>query len=113
MNAPDKTVLGFIDHFKGSERTFLHGCCYWFAHILQERFYAEYSVDIKYEPVEGHFITKINNRFYDIRGDVTELYRGKPMYDLYELNHDDNKYFRHLMRDCRDFKDPEDDLQGT
>lgn len=105
-----KTVLAFIARFKGSEQTFLHGCCYWFAHILWERFYAEYSVDIKYEPVQGHFITKINNRFYDIRGDVTELYRGKPMYDLYELNHDDNRYFRHLMRDCRDFVEVEDDV---
>ena len=103
-----KTVLDFIARFKGSEMVFLHGCCYWFAHILQERFYAEHSVDIKYEPVEGHFITKIGNRFYDIRGDVTELYRGKPMYDLYEMNHNDNKYFRHLMRDCRDFKEVDD-----
>lgn len=112
MNVPDKTILGFIACFKGSERTFLHGCCYWFAHILWERFDAEYSVDIKYEPVQGHFITKINNRFYDIRGDVTELYRGKPMYDLYELNHNDNKYFQRLMRDCRDFIDPRDSLQA-
>ena len=103
MKKTGNYILDFIARFKGSEEVFLHGCCYWFAKILSERFYLREGAEIKYEPVEGHFVTKINNRFYDVRGDVTELYRGKPMYDMYELHRDDCKLYNHLMRDCRDF----------
>ena len=63
-----------------------------------------------YEPVEGHFITKINNHFYDIRGDVTELYLGKPMYEMYDMIKSNPKMYNHLMRDCRDFEEVEDDV---
>lgn len=59
------------------EDTFLNGYCYWFANMLHGVFAGE----IFYEPVEGHFVTKINERFYDIRGDVTERYIGKEMYN--------------------------------
>ena len=44
-----------------------------------------------------------------MRGDVTELYRGKPMYDMDELAYEDSTMYRHLMRDCRDFEEVEDD----
>ncbi len=102
-------ILKFISRFHGSEYVFLHGCCYWFADILEERFWSEYRATIMYEPVEGHFITKIGNRFYDVRGDVTELYRGKPMYVLEELGNEEPKLYNRLMRDCRDFEEAKDD----
>lgn len=100
-------ITRFIERFRGSEDVFLHGCCYWFAHILDYRFDMECDTVIMYEPVEGHFVTKIDNHYYDVRGDVTELYRGKPMYDIYELHHEDSKLYDRLMRDCRDFKEDE------
>ena len=109
MADASKVILAFITRFKGSEEVFLHGCCYWFAYILDYRFYLEYSTAIMYEPVEGHFITRIGNRFYDVRGDVTELYRGKPMYDVEQLRKENSKMYRHLMRDCRDFEEVKDD----
>lgn len=110
MRTADRDILDFIARFKGSEEVFLHGCCYWFARILEQRFYFDgYVVEIKYEPVEGHFIAKIRNRFYDVRGDVTEEYRGKPMYDLHELRREDSSMYRHLMRDCRDFREAGED----
>ena len=59
------------------EDTFLNGYCYWFAHMIQSVFAGE----ILYEPVECHFICKIKDRFYDIRGDVTEQYIDKELYD--------------------------------
>ena len=102
-------ILNFIARFKGSEDTFLHGCCYWFAHILETEFLFTGAVTIMYEPVEGHFITRIGNRFYDVRGDVTEKYRGKPMYDMDELAYENGTMYQHLMRDCRDFEEVEDD----
>jgi hypothetical protein len=96
-------IMQFISRFAGSEDVFLHGCCYWFARILEERFLHRFELHIKYEPVEGHFVIWIHGRYYDVRGDVTEMYRGKPMYDLDELEKEDNKMYKRLMRDCRDF----------
>lgn len=60
---PRDEVLAFIRHFEGARETFLHGCCYWFAHILSERFWLRENVVILYEPVEGHFITQIGGRY--------------------------------------------------
>ena len=105
MSYDKNTILRFIAHFKGSEDTFLNGCCYWFSVILYDRFFSERVVEIYYEPVEGHFITKIDNRYYDVRGDVTELYRGKPMYNMYEMHQNDVRMYERLMRDCRDFRE--------
>ena len=102
-------ILNFIGRFHGSEYVFLHGCCFWFAHILETEFLSTGAVTIMYEPVEGHFITRIGNRYYDIRGDITELYRGKPMYNMDELACEDSSHYRRLMRDCRDFEEAEND----
>lgn len=52
--------------------TFTGGYCYWFAVILSERFVGSH---IQYDPIEGHFVTEIGGRLYDIRGDVTEQYQ--------------------------------------
>lgn len=72
-------VLYFISKFKSYEKdevlekTFLKGYCYQFAIILKDRFDGE----ILYEPIEGHFVTMIGDKLYDIRGDVTSLYKDK------------------------------------
>lgn len=77
-------IEDFIEKFKQFEQnnvlldTFTGGFCYWFAVILAERFSGG---QILYEPVEGHFVTRIASRYYDIRGDVTEQYEGKEFYD--------------------------------
>lgn len=99
-----QTILNFIDRFHGSENVFLHGCCYWFAEILTQRF-ENYKPVMLHEPVEGHFVTKINTNLYDVRGDVTDLYAGHTLDDVAEMGHSE---YAHLMRDCRDFIDPED-----
>lgn len=105
-------ILRFIERFKGSEDVFLHGCCYWFARILWERFHSQvYSATIVYESVEGHFLTEIRTdfyakpRFFDIRGDVTDLYAGKSssMNSVGYLEIMAPEYYSHLMMDCRDF----------
>ena len=94
-------VLRFIAKFHGSEDVFLNGCCYWFARILEERF-GNYGASIAYEPREGHFITVINGRAYDVRGDVTHLYWGKTVYNMNELCTQDSALYERLMRDCVD-----------
>ena len=63
-------VLRFISLFKGAEDPFLHGCCYWFAAILEARF----KGSVLYASPPGHFVCQILNRLYDVTGDVTEAY---------------------------------------
>lgn len=74
-------VLRFIDVFtrRGDYQQvtecFTSGCCYWFAHILFYRFTDNQPRPvIMYDPVMNHFGTKINDRIYDITGDVTDKY---------------------------------------
>lgn len=117
-------VLDFISHFKGAEDTFLHGCCYWFAWILRERFNNHgFYVDIYHDPVEGHFVARFieqnpdpyepldpnaESRFFDIRGDVTNLYNEEELENLWVLELTENRRWGHLMCDCREFIDPDD-----
>lgn len=113
-------ILDFIKHFSGSEDTFLHGFCWWFAWILKERFNVRgWFVEIMYDPVPGHFVAKFmrpdlydfDTHFFDIRGDVTVLYKQKwkdqKLYYMDLLEEVDPAHYAHLMRDCRDFIDPE------
>lgn len=113
---PNQEVLDFIAHFKEAEHTFLHGCCWWFAYILQERFSDNgYLVDIFHEPVEGHFVARFirddsdpdaKAYFFDVRGDVTDLYSGKDLENMWLMSiHEERRYGR-LMRDCKYFIEP-------
>ena len=91
-----KIVLDFIRNFKGSEDTFLNGCCYWFAHILKSRFRGL----TYYDQIGGHFIHKIGSNYYDIRGDVTEEYQDKVLvcWDTYPK--EDPTHYKRIVRDC-------------
>lgn len=114
-----KDIIKFIDHFNGSEKTFLNGCCYWFAFILQERFHGRgYVVDILHDPVEGHFVARfrkennndnknaVNYKFFDVRGDVTNKYKDKYLENIWNMSFEEEKRFSKLMCDCRDFIEP-------
>lgn len=113
-------VLDFISHFKGAENTFLHGCCYWFAWILQERFDGRgYVVSIFHEPVAGHFIAgfledteyinaDLKIKFFDVRGDVTDLYNEDDLESVFVLGQTDERRLGRLMCDCKYFISPED-----
>lgn len=65
-------VSRFIREFKNIfpeelEYTFYHGYCYWFALILASRFGGE----IWFNPSIIHFAAKIDEKLYDIYGEVT------------------------------------------
>lgn len=95
----DDKVLNFIKRFKGSEETFTSGCCYWFARILFERFYSEnYTCDIMYDYIENHFGCKINDKVYDVTGDVTFSYDWK-----YWIDCQDEDLIESINRDCINF----------
>lgn len=66
-----KEVKDFIRHFQndGTIKTFTEGCCYWFAHILVNRFP---KARIAYNPVLNHFAARISSELYDITGNLSD-----------------------------------------
>ena len=65
-------VESFIQEFKKLhsaelEDSFLNGNCYWFAYILKSRFG---TGSIIYCQIDNHFLYKLSESYYDIRGKV-------------------------------------------
>ena len=66
-----KEVLDFIRRrFRDYDCNWTNGNCYYFAVILAERFRDE-GATIYYDTVDGHFICKIDDVFYDWNGALT------------------------------------------
>ena len=84
-----KDVISFINDFKkfnpiDIEKTFKNGYCYWFAHILKNRFYdINFPTEIYYNDIENHFICRVGKRFYDIEGEVKNIDNYVP-WDVYK-----------------------------
>ena len=95
-------VFDFIDRFTDRGRreeviiTFTCGCCYWFAKILSERFSNSNAI-IVYDDTDNHFGCKIEDRVYDITGDVTDKYDWGhwPIRDYHQM--------KNIIRNCIDF----------
>ena len=102
-----KKVNRFINRFTSNgERdqvidAFTNGCCYYFAEMLFLRFWMENDpeltngMSIMYDQVANHFGCRIDNRVYDITGDVTDNYN----WEEYEGIKDEN-LTKILERDC-------------
>lgn len=108
----NKRITRFIRNFAGSEKTFTSGCCYWFAYILNQ----EFGLEIVYEPIEGHFLARDSSNkkyvsLYDVRGDVTQLYKDCDLYGLSWLMENERGWYDHLMMDCRHFLPRVDDTE--
>lgn len=73
---------------------FLFGNCYWFAHILSERFML-YDPVIMIDYVANHFACKIQDRVYDISGDVTNTYVWSPWVEC-----EDKELRERIIDDC-------------
>ncbi len=76
-----KEILQIIENFKQDdplkyEEKYLNGDCYVFAHALA----AKFTGTIYYLAIDNHFITKIDEDFYDIRGLVPK----EEIYECYE-----------------------------
>ena len=99
-------VLAFIHRFtkrhdktlSDVERCFTDGCCWWFAHILCERFRGE----MVYDEIDGHFAAEINGRVYDITGDITDTF-CKTYWSVF-VEREPNLSQR-VLRRCRDFEE--------
>ena len=85
-------ILKFISRFK-EDCNWTTGNCYWFAIILKERFP---GAEIFYDVIQGHFITKIGDSFWDWTG---ENFPYKPIpwesFDKY-----DHIQKQCIVRDC-------------
>lgn len=105
-------VIAFINKFTNNGKRqeviecFTCGCCYWFAHILFERFYDAMDwhpdTDIMYDEVANHFGCRIDGRIYDITGDVTEQYHWEPSCVVAQR---DELLWDRIVRDCIEMRD--------
>ena len=81
-------VLRFIKRLQneGTIKIFTEGCCYWFAVILDKRFNIGFGDNIMIDYVANHFGCKIDNKVYDITGDVTFKYTWNYWKDCTDRN---------------------------
>ena len=55
-----------------------------------------------YDPIANHFVTQIEDRLFDITGDVTDYYSGNVVpWNTYE----DDIEKKRIIRDCVNFTD--------
>ena len=102
MNEVEK----FIYKFKflapsAAEDLFMYGDCYYFAITLKERF--KDKATIKYLIIDNHFVTEIDGRMYDIRGDVTDYVEYKQLIDWNDMKDYDELLYDRIIRDCINF----------
>ena len=105
-------VIAFINRFTNNGKRqeviecFTCGCCYWFAHILFKRFYDvmdwSHDTDIMYDEVANHFGCRIEDRVYDITGDVTEQYHWESSRVVAQR---DELLWDRIARDCIEMRD--------
>lgn len=112
-----QTILNFIARFTNNGKRqeviecFSCGCCYWFAKILWDRFTFEVidtNSDIVYDPIINHWACRIDNRIYDITGDITDN-KEYSWHDWNIFMYQDISLTKRLYRDCINFGVPEDE----
>lgn len=113
-----QTVMNFIARFTNNGKRqevincFTSGCCYWFAEILWNRFVLEVvntNCDIVYDPIINHWACQIDDRIYDITGDITDN-KEYCWENWNKFMFQDISLTKRLLRDCINFGGPEDDL---
>lgn len=91
--------LEFIKYFQneGTMNVFLNGCCYWFAFILYTRFIDNYA-RLMYNYISGHFATMIDDKLYDITGEIKNPDDKWIPFDEYQAK--EPNYTKVIIRDC-------------
>lgn len=91
-------ILCFSKFGNDVKRAFIEGCCYWFAYILKERFAP--NARIICLPQEGHFVTKIGEKYYDITGNVTKRYQKSQKDDWEEYQRYNSSRAQKIAKNC-------------
>lgn len=86
-------VLEFINKRFQTDCNWTSGNCYFFALILADRF----NGDIYYDVINGHFITKVADTFYDWKGIVESNNCYVKWSDMDEY---DSLVKQRIIRDC-------------
>lgn len=99
-------IIFFINKFKCMDQktiedVFLYGNCYWFAQILVNRFQNE-NPELYYLPIDGHFVTKINGKLYDISGEVIT---DRVLISWNDLQKDEPELAKRIYSNCAMFID--------
>ena len=102
MNEVEK----FIYKFKfiapaAANDLFLYGDCYYFSVILKERF--KDRATIKYLIIDNHFVTEIDGKMYDVRGDITDEIDSNQLIDWNDMKDYDELLYSRIIRDCINF----------
>lgn len=101
MNMIEKFINKFKRlHPSAADDLFLYGDCYYFAIILKERFP---EAIIKYLVIDNHFVTEINGRLYDIRGDITDIVEIEQLINWSDMESCDELLYKRIVRDCINF----------
>ena len=86
-------VLEFINKRFPTDCNWTTGNCYYFALILADRF----NGDIYYDVINGHFITKIQDNFYDWNGIVNT---NNCLVEWNKMDQYDSLVKQRIIRDC-------------
>lgn len=81
-------INNFLAHFDNSKNVgevFGNECSYWFATILFRRFIRN-GAKIMFDKQSNRFGTEINNKIYDVTGDVTNDYDWVPWESVSDLS---------------------------
>ena len=77
----------------------LNGNCYYFALILHERFP---NSAIYYDQIEGHFVTKIGDNYYDWHGINIHAPQSEGLVKWDEYEQIDSSHYHRIKRDVID-----------
>lgn len=96
--ASKEKILDFIKRRIGVDNNWREGNCYWAARIIQDRF----KLCLVYDAAAGHFVAQDRDgTYYDAYG-VYEPRRAEDMMSLQWIRTYEYKWYRRLMRECRD-----------
>lgn len=100
-------VLKFINHFtnygnyKDVITSFTTGNCYYFAVCLADRFNGE-DPCIVYDPIANHWACKIEDKIYDITGELDNRFNFEDWYNFVNSVNDE-LYLNRLYEQCIKF----------
>lgn len=87
-------IIAFIKSRFSKNCHWLDGNCYYFAVILKDRFNGK----IYYDTENAHFITKINDKFYDWTGRVNPKLENLLDWDILEKQNP--SYYKKIQFEC-------------
>ena len=92
-------IIEFINRRFELDCNWTNGNCYYFALILADRFKNK-NASIYYDLIDGHFVCKIDNNFYDWNGFVD--YSESDLDHIVEWNKyycEDNLHYSRIYKD--------------